>query len=50
GDEILLQVARRLEETVRKTDFVARLGGDEFAVTLVDVGGPIHVMAFVERL
>jgi len=50
GDEILLQVAQRLEETVRKTDFVARLGGDEFAVALVDVGGPIQVMAFVERL
>ncbi len=50
GDEILLQVARRLEETVRKTDFVARLGGDEFAVALSDVGGPDKVMAFVDRL
>lgn len=50
GDEILIQVAQRLEETVRKTDFVARLGGDEFAVALVDVGGPIQVMAFVDRL
>ncbi len=50
GDEILVQVAQRLEETVRKTDFVARLGGDEFAVALADVGGPVQVMAFVERL
>jgi diguanylate cyclase (GGDEF)-like protein len=50
GDEILVQVAQRLEETVRKTDFVARLGGDEFAVALTDVGGPVQVMAFVERL
>lgn len=50
GDEILVQVAQRLEETVRKTDFVSRLGGDEFAVALVDVGGPVQVMAFVERL
>ncbi len=50
GDEILVQVAQRLEETVRKTDFVARLGGDEFAVALADVGGPVQVMAFVERV
>lgn len=50
GDEILMQVAARLDDNVRKTDFVARLGGDEFAVALVDVGGPVQVMAFVERL
>ncbi|HMN72175.1 MAG TPA: EAL domain-containing protein [Rhodoblastus sp.] len=50
GDEILTQVAQRLDETVRKADFVARLGGDEFVVALVDIGGPAPVMAFVERL
>lgn len=50
GDEILVQVAERLDENVRKTDFVARLGGDEFAIALIDVGGPVQVMAFVDRL
>ena len=32
GDQVLLEVAARLQSTVRETDMVARLGGDEFAI------------------
>jgi diguanylate cyclase (GGDEF)-like protein len=34
GDEMLVTIARRLEECVRGGDIVARLGGDEFAILL----------------
>jgi diguanylate cyclase (GGDEF)-like protein/PAS domain S-box-containing protein len=32
GDQLLIEVGRRLQSTVRETDAVARLGGDEFAI------------------
>jgi diguanylate cyclase len=34
GDELLINIARILEASVRRTDAVARIGGDEFAIFL----------------
>jgi len=34
GDQLLIAIARRLEECLRPTDTAARLGGDEFAILL----------------
>lgn len=34
GDELLKQIARRLSDLLRKTDFFARVGGDEFIQVL----------------
>lgn len=37
GDELLINIAKRLENKLRKEDTVARLGGDEFVIMIEDV-------------
>ena len=53
GDELLRQVAQRVDSAVRADDLCARLGGDEFAVLLRDGPGDrwaADAEALAERL
>jgi diguanylate cyclase (GGDEF)-like protein len=37
GDQVLIEVSRRLRSVTRKTDTLARIGGDEFCLVLSDL-------------
>jgi diguanylate cyclase (GGDEF)-like protein/PAS domain S-box-containing protein len=50
GDAVLLEVAGRLERTVRPMDTVARFGGDEFAILLDGVTGSDEAALVTERV
>lgn len=50
GDLLLIQVAARLQHSVRKIDTVARLGGDEFAILLDGVEGLENAAPTAERI
>ena len=48
GDEVLVEVARRLSGCVRSGDLVARLGGDEFVI--VTDGGDDRIELLAQRV
>ncbi|MGH8435473.1 MAG: PAS domain S-box protein, partial [Pseudomonas sp.] len=50
GDQILIEVARRMNQQVRPGDTVARLGGDEFIVILPDLAREEDVLLVADRI
>ena len=50
GDQLLLELAARLQACVRSNDTLARIGGDEFVIVLHDIDTQDEVLAVVERV
>jgi len=48
GDEVLIEVARRLEAQMDEEDFLARLGGDEFAI--ISKKKKVFLPKFIQRI
>jgi diguanylate cyclase (GGDEF)-like protein/PAS domain S-box-containing protein len=50
GDQVLIEIGRRIQGTIRTGDTVARLGGDEYWVLLEDIASSAHAIESVERI
>ena len=50
GDELLVEIATRLQHVVREVDTLARVGGDEFVIVFEDVNSQDAVEVLAERV
>ncbi|MFZ9362968.1 MAG: diguanylate cyclase [Arenimonas sp.] len=50
GDHLLQEVARRLNVTLRKSDFIARVGGDEFVILVRGMHQLEEILGISEKI
>lgn len=50
GDNVLVESAQRIKDSLRETDIVARLGGDEFVVVVNNIDTIEAAMAVAEKI
>jgi len=50
GDQVLIEVASRLKQSIRKSDTVARIGGDEFILVLENITDKNYIKIMLEKL
>ncbi|OIJ21471.1 hypothetical protein BKP45_01490 [Anaerobacillus alkalidiazotrophicus] len=50
GDQFLIEVAKRLQRSVRINDSVARIGGDEFTILLSEINNNEDILKIVHRI
>lgn len=50
GDQLLIMIAKQLQESVGQENFVSRFGGDEFIIVLPNIKDEAHVKKWAEIL
>jgi len=50
GDQVLIETALRLQQTIRNSDTVARIGGDEFVLLLENISNKDNIPTMVEAM
>ncbi len=50
GDQVLITIGARLQESLRSTDTIARMGGDEFTVLLTGLTSPEEAQKIASHL
>ncbi len=50
GDQLLVEVSKRIKRVMRASDTVARLGGDEFALIFRDVQNPVAFQRVIDTI
>ena len=50
GDDLLVALSTRMQDSLRKGDTLARIGGDEFLIIFVDLKNPEDSKPMLERL
>ena len=50
GDQLLIEVGKRIKDRIRKIDTAARFGGDEFAILIEDVSAPYSAAKVADDL
>lgn len=50
GDQVLIEAAQRLSESLRESDSIARFGGDEFVVFLPDISDDQEMVSVISKV
>jgi diguanylate cyclase (GGDEF)-like protein/PAS domain S-box-containing protein len=50
GDAVLVELTRRITDSIRREDLVARMGGDEILVLLADTHGQDEALRIAEKI